>query len=372
MSATDETEEGPVELDFTVDDSDVSNLLESVAEVCRLFLQTRLKGEQTPELEVRQLSSATTNLGFRVRGGDALYFVRVFGSGTEVLYSRARERAVMAVASRHQIGPQLYATFANGIIAEFLLGLELETHEVRTPARSAQIAREVARWHKLDPKVLFDESTMELFAEHSFATLARWMAEAERLMAERPEEAPAAHWAPLWPELQREVASLTHTLLALLQGGEGEKEGPALVFSHNDLNPGNMMVRDEQLIFIDVETASLNFHPFDLGNFCNEWCGVLTTEWSHFPTEQQQRLFVAAYLEELHGAPPSQEQLDLLWCEVHYFSLFSNLFWCVWAVIQAFHSHIAHFSHLSYSKMRWSRYQMVKSTFDLLSPPCAE
>ena len=362
-----------------VDDTNRAELLQNVQQKVVDFLTSAslLSQSSSPTITVKQLSSATTNLGFRIgvkftmeQQEENLYFMRIFGNGTEVLYCRKRELEVMKVASRWKIGPQIHATFDNGIISEFLRGRELETHEVRTAERSAQIAREVARWHKLDTQHLFSSDVQALLSEDSITMLYRWMSTAESLFEKHPDAAVSQAWRLKWSELHGEIDDLTYTLKRLLNS---EEDGgvPRLVFSHNDLNPGNIMVMDSEhrLVFIDVETASLNYHPFDLGNFCNEWCGVLTTDWNHFPSEAQQRAFIWEYLHELHGRDPTDHETQLLWKEVHYFSLFSNLFWCVWAIIQAFHSHITHFSHLDYAQMRWQRYLHIKHTFEILPSP---
>jgi ethanolamine kinase len=365
-----------LEMSEEVDDSSLASLLGDVERVFRHFLQLRREDGPHITVTVKQLTSATTNLGFRVssrheNGKEVQYFMRVFGRGTSLLYSRARELKVMEIASRLDIGPHLYARFKNGIIVEFLKGRDLETHEVRTPARSAQIAREVARWHKFNPEQMFDSETLELISEDIFSMLTRWQGIAERMFVDHPTSAVTEFWQPVWPQLCEEIASMTHTLTQLLQA-ENNGALPPLVFSHNDLNPGNIMIvnDDSRLYFIDVETAALNYHPFDLGNYCNEWCGVLSTDSSFFPSESQQRAFIREYLLELHnGVEPTEKQLDVLWKEVHYFSLYSNLFWCVWAIIQGFHSHIAHFSHLNYSRLRWDRYHSIKEHFDIIPSP---
>ena len=50
-----------------------------------------------------------------------------------------------------------------------------------------------------------------------------------------------------------------------------------VVFSHNDINTGNILVREDgsnnwdPVVFIDYEFASYNYRGFDIANHFNEW-----------------------------------------------------------------------------------------------------
>ena len=54
------------------------------------------------------------------------------------------------------------------------------------------------------------------------------------------------------------------------------KVDPPVVFSHNDINTGNILVREESecsdpVVLIDYEFSSYNYRGFDLANHFNEW-----------------------------------------------------------------------------------------------------
>ena len=54
------------------------------------------------------------------------------------------------------------------------------------------------------------------------------------------------------------------------------KISPPVVFSHNDINTGNILVKDVQecsdpVVLIDYEFSSYNYRGFDLANHFNEW-----------------------------------------------------------------------------------------------------
>ena len=49
-----------------------------------------------------------------------------------------------------------------------------------------------------------------------------------------------------------------------------------VVFSHNDINTGNILVKEESdcsdpVVLIDYEFSSYNYRGFDLANHFNEW-----------------------------------------------------------------------------------------------------
>ena len=47
----------------------------------------------------------------------------------------------------------------------------------------------------------------------------------------------------------------------------------AVVFSHNDVNTGNILLKHDkgQLIFVDYEFSAYNYRAFDIANHFNEW-----------------------------------------------------------------------------------------------------
>lgn len=391
----------PIQLAVTIDDGDEEGMPAAISALLTAFVREKLVRESRKCLSATatadRLGTATTNMGFKAKvrlqvedeaeEREELYFLRIFGAGTEFLYDRQRELRVMEAASAWGLGPRLYAEFENGIIAQFLLGRELVTHEVRCPDMSGRIAREAARWHRIPPPRVFKSDTdRQLATGNSFATLEKWVRRADQLFNPGEDRNLLRYstrsvrilgaWAAEWPRCKKEIDIVVRTIRAHWQRVYETEEAVPLVFSHNDLTPGNIFLLDraddaapdakQEFLFVDVETASLNYAGFDLGNFCNEWCGVMTIDWHNFPSDDQQRAFVSEYLHERFGSEPSAELLENFLAEVKYFSLFSNLFWCVWGIIQACQSHITTFSHLDYSRIRWDRFLDVRSQFTLL------
>eukprot|EP00466_Bigelowiella_natans_P018461 jgi/Bigna1/80941/fgenesh1_pg.76_\ len=128
-----------------------------------------------------------------------------------------------------------------------------------------------------------------------------------------------------------------------------------VVFCHNDLLCGNILKApgNESVKLIDFEYGGLGYRGFDIANHFNEWAGGTLTvkmkemiatmmmmaeedapgyngvpDYSHFPTDRQQRSFCAAYLTEFNGGiAPSAVQLENLLSEVGRFVSLNHLYW---------------------------------------------
>lgn len=89
-----------------------------------------------------------------------------------------------------------------------------------------------------------------------------------------------------------------------------------IVFSHNDLQQGNILLPDhskkrptleDRIVFIDFEYCSYNYRGFDIANHFCEWCfdynnpdyPHFTADQDRFPSEFEQRYFVRQYFNQL-------------------------------------------------------------------------
>src|SRR5699024_10152436 len=95
-----------------------------------------------------------------------------------------------------------------------------------------------------------------------------------------------------------------------------------IVFCHNDLQEGNILLPSDEkistlkstklhhfenhIVFIDFEFCAYNYRGFDLGNhFCERMFDYSNPEWPHFyvyegqyPGEEDKRYFVREYLKQ--------------------------------------------------------------------------
>mmetsp|Transcript_8172 Transcript_8172/g.13233 ORF Transcript_8172/g.13233 Transcript_8172/m.13233 type:complete len:573 (+) Transcript_8172:95-1813(+) len=160
------------------------------------------------------------------------------------------------------------------------------------------------------------------------------------------------------------------------KGGKGREMMTAstnnrhVVFCHNDLLCGNILKApgNESVKLIDFEYGGLGYRGFDIANHFNEWAGgTLTAEedapgyngvpdYSHFPTDRQQRSFCAAYLTEFNGGiAPSAVQLENLLSEVGRFVSLNHLYWGTWAINRAFEEGCDEFDYMRYATIRIMR-----------------
>lgn len=66
-----------------------------------------------------------------------------------MLIDRNAEKVNIAYLHKHGLAPQLYATFQNGLVYEFVPGVTLNTESVCEPTIWRLVATNMARMHKL-------------------------------------------------------------------------------------------------------------------------------------------------------------------------------------------------------------------------------
>lgn len=75
--------------------------------------------------------------------------VRVYGNKTDLLIDRNAEKLNIVFLHQHGLAPQLYATFKNGLVYEFVPGVTLNTNSVFEPKIWPLVAKNMARMHKV-------------------------------------------------------------------------------------------------------------------------------------------------------------------------------------------------------------------------------
>ena len=327
--------------------------------------------------------------------------LRAYGHGTDLIIDRQREAQNHELLMRHGLAPALLARFENGMMYRFISGEVTRPEDLRRPEISAAIARRLAQWHAIVPCIV----KAEHLAESTFSNKGNQESDAsgyslnEKLptlessvlvAADKPEPniwSVMQKWILALPSdtaAQRDHAALLqkelHHLVVELSQRPGLGDN-GLVFSHNDLLSGNVILlptktgdTDRQHIevtFIDYEYAVPSPAAFDIANHFAEW-GGFDCDMSVLPTVAQRRAFISEYIRTYAAlrrpAPYDTGSLDStleeskLFHEVDAFRGVPGFYWGIWALIQATISDID-FDYASYAETRLSEYWAWKAEF---------
>ena len=135
-----------------------------------------------------------------------------------------------------------------------------------------------------------------------------------------------------------------------------------IVFSHNDLIPGNVIYNkdiEKEIKFIDYEYSSANYQAYDIANHFNEFTGIESPDLKLFPNKEFQLKWLTIYLKRLNPLTFSNEKLLEFYEEVNLFTLVSHLLWAIWSLVQAQESKLD-FDYTNYAKIRLEYYNKRK------------
>ncbi|XP_020191035.1 probable choline kinase 2 [Aegilops tauschii subsp. strangulata] len=300
-------------------------------------------------LVVSQLKGALTNEVFRItwpggEGDPRKVLVRIYGQGVEVFFDRADEVRTFECMSRHGQGPRLLGRFPQGRVEEFINARTLSAPDLRDPEISGLIARKLREFHELDMPGPKDISLWQ--------RLRRWLEEARSRCS--TEEARELRLETLGDE----IAELENVLSGVDQ---------RVVFCHNDLQYGNIMIYEEtrQVTLIDYEYASFNPVAFDIANHFCEMAADYHSDTPHvmdftkYPDVDEQRRFLEAYLSS-SGENTSDVEVETLLGLIAKYSLTSHLFWGLWGIVSAHVNKNIDFEYKEYARHRFDQYWDTK------------
>ena len=380
--------------DVTIDESNLKASIIKISKAVRTHWFADALDDAGEHLRIVELNGGITNklvaCFLQCNGmntGDTLLF-RLYGNGTDKFISRSNELDIMRLMKRYELGPQLYAKFANGICYEFLPGAILDQRLIYDERVYPAIARAIAKLHFVDFAGLVTHSgrTREPFIFPKIREL---------LALVRPDfAANMAHMAtdviPSWAELSGvELDWLERYLTECVRDADS-----LIVLSHNDLLLGNIIYSTADtdggessvcIKFIDYEYGEANYQAYDIANHFNEYAGVDAPDYSFFPSDDYQRKWLRVYLDEftsLVDAYYSQRsqtggsdgggaklgfaneadaaaRVDAFMLEVNKFTLASHFMWAVWSMVQAQSSQLE-FNFLNYARIRFEQYFAIK------------
>ncbi|XP_041852430.1 ethanolamine kinase 1 [Melanotaenia boesemani] len=286
--------------------------------------------------------------------------VRLYGKMTELYVNRDREVAMFQVFHAHGCGPEIYCSFQNGICYEFVRGKVLDDELLRQPSIYRLIAAELGRIHSIQPNCGSPVEPLLWTKMSHFLTLVQSSINTNAAEQCCTTSTVTPQETPSFETLSVEMESLKRHL---------SQTGSPTVLCHNDLLTKNIIYNhDERTVkFIDYEYADYNYQAFDIGNHFNEFAGVTDVDYSLYPSQELQRDWLTAYLESYKHCmgcevTVTEAEVTQLHIQVCKFSLASNFFWGLWAILQSRYSSID-FDFQRYAKARLNYYFEKKEEY---------
>ncbi|CAL5443274.1 unnamed protein product [Camellia sinensis] len=303
---------------------------------------------------VETVSGGITNLLLKVsvreeNGNIINMTVRLYGPNTEYVINRERELQAIRYLSAAGFGAKLLGVFGNGMVQSFINARTLTPPDMRKPKLAAEIAKQLRKFHQVEipgskePQLWHD--AFKFFQKAS--TLTFHDSEKQRI-----------YETISFESIHAEVFELKELT--------GHLDGP-VVFAHNDLLSGNLMLNDEEekLYVIDFEYGSYNYRGFDIGNHFNEYAGYdcdysLYAIFFSLPSLSAMMItFIGIIWILKKHMRVSDKDLEALYIETNTYMLASHLYWALWALIQAKMSPID-FDYLGYFFLRYNEYKKQK------------
>ncbi|CAH9105055.1 unnamed protein product [Cuscuta epithymum] len=301
-------------------------------------------------IKVKHLTGAMTNQVYQIswpaKMRDSLtrkVLVRVYGEGVDLFFDRDDEIRTFECLSNKGYGPKLLGQFPKGRIEEFIQARTLSAEDLRDPKVSSLIAAKLREFHTLDMPgskkvVLWDR-------------LRNWLDKAKSLCS--MEDAKDFRLDTLEDEINFLEKEIT---------GEFEEVG----FCHNDLQYGNIMIKDNAscITLIDYEYASYNPIAYDFANHFCEMAANYHTDTPHvldytmYPCREERHRFIRSYLSSA-GNQPIEEEVEKLADIVEKYTLANHLFWGLWGLISAYVNNIG-FDYMEYARQRFEQFWMRK------------
>ncbi|XP_020083460.1 probable ethanolamine kinase isoform X2 [Ananas comosus] len=298
-------------------------------------------------VSIETVSGGITNLLLKVSvredsAADSVLTIRLYGPNTDFVIDRKRELKAIPYLSAAGFGAELLGIFKNGMVQSFINARTLSPSDMSNPKIAAAIARELRKFHQVDiPGSKESQLWNDIF---------KFLKQAAVLKFDDSEKQ-AKYEAISFDEIREEINKLKD-LTELLNA--------PVVFAHNDLLSGNLMLNDEEekLYFIDFEYGSYSYRGYDIANHFNEYAGF-DCDYSLYPDKDRQYHFLRSYLQPDKPDEVPDKDLEALHIETNTFRLASHIYWALWALIQAKVSPID-FNYLSYFFLRYDEYKKQK------------
>ncbi|KAG5243292.1 choline/ethanolamine kinase family protein [Salix suchowensis] len=251
----------------------------------------------------------------------------IIGPNTDYVINRERELQAIKYLSAAGFGAKLLGVFQNGMVQSFINARTLIPQDMREPKLAAEIAKQLHKFHQVDiPGSKEPQLWNDIFRFYENASILHF----DDIEKQKKYE------TILFKEVYNEVVEIKE-LTDLLNA--------PVVFAHNDLLSGNLMLNDDE-------------GRFDIGNHFNEYGGY-DCDYSLYPSKDEQYHFFRHYLQPDKPHEVSDKDLEAIFIEANTYMLVSHLFWALWALIQARMSPID-FDYLGYFFLRYNEFKRQK------------
>ncbi|KAJ3651951.1 hypothetical protein Zmor_017955 [Zophobas morio] len=353
---------------------DSNEMKELASRICRDYLYGPWKSVTPQNIGFKHISGGLSNLLYHISLPESLVketkdltepkevLIRIYGQthGEHALEALITESVVFTLLSERGLGPKLHGVFPGGRIEQYINARPLITKELADEKLSVKIAQKMASIHTMEVPLHKEPGWL-------WDTIDRWLKTCESKL--KSDDVPDFIRDVVNVDINAEVDWLKKRL---------EMENCSVVFCHNDMQEGNILIRqdgpennnndDPEIVVIDFEYCSYNYRSFDIANHFMEWMYDYTEpeypfykeQLDHYPSKQQRLLFIKAYLE----ARGLKENPKKILREVEVFSLASHFFWGIWGIINAGTSTIP-FGYWEYGAARLKNYFQQKKKFAL-------
>ncbi|PON78400.1 Protein kinase-like domain containing protein [Parasponia andersonii] len=325
---------------------------------------------------VETVSGGITNLLLKVsvkeeNGNHVSVTVRLYGPNTDYVINRERELQAIKYLSAAGFGANLLGVFGNGMVQSFIYARTLAPLDMKRPKLAAEIAKQLRRFHQVEiPGSKEPQLWNDMFKFFEKASSLEFD-DSEKQRIYNTISFKEIHSEII--ELKLLVGASSQNVLNSVWGGDGRRNymfilaleltdlfNAPVVFAHNDLLSGNIMLNDEEetLYFIDFEYGSYNYRGYDIGNHFNEYAGY-DCDFSLYPSKDEQYHFFRHYLQPENPHEVSDKDLEALYVEANTYMLASHLYWALWGIIQAKISPID-FDYVGYFFLRYNEYKKQK------------
>ncbi|MFH4982036.1 hypothetical protein AB6A40_008745 [Gnathostoma spinigerum] len=374
-------------------------VVHATRDLCARYLGGIWTSLDDEDLELKAITGGMSNLLFLVRFVASKHPI---GNEPTVVLLRIHcnldtthllnESVIFTLLSERSLGPKLYGVFPGGRLEQFIPSRCLKCGELSIPSLAKKIGALIARVHALDVPTIKQPMLVEI-AKKWLSKIGETNPNMKHELKGRMVALEKNSKYPQYVNIDVLTAELN-----LMEKCLAKSKSP-VVFCHNDLQEGNILLRgdceigedgalhgeytDQPLVIIDYEYANHNYRAFDFANhmiehildYSNPQPPFYFINKERYPSVEQQKELFIAYFEQLQyiendGQLPAhlveeisvgrEKFVEILRLETQRFLATSNLFWSIWSFMQSGNSPIE-FDYVSYGLDRLILFYQSKS-----------